>query len=63
MTAETISKNMGSLGDSSAENSGSLEPYICITSKMGVPPQEKFLLVELRESMLILVKENGKHTN
>ena len=38
MAAETISKNMGSLGDSSAENRGSWEPYICVTSIMGVPP-------------------------
>ena len=38
VTAETISKNMGSLGDSNAENMGSLEPYIRVTSKMGVPP-------------------------
>ena len=38
VTAETISKNMGSLGDSSAENRESLEPYIRITSIMGVPP-------------------------
>ena len=30
--AETISKNMGSLGDSSTENRGSLEPYIRVTS-------------------------------
>ena len=41
VTAETISKNMGSLGDSSAENRGSLEPYrypyIRVTSIMGVP--------------------------
>ena len=28
VTAETISKNMGSLGDSSAENKGTMEPYI-----------------------------------
>ena len=39
VTAETISKNKGSLGDSSAENRGSLEPYICVTSIMGVPPR------------------------
>ena len=39
VTAETISKNMGSLGDSSTENRGSFEPYICITSIMGVPPR------------------------
>ena len=33
------SANMGSLGDSSsAENRGSLEPYIPLTSIMGVPP-------------------------
>ena len=38
VTAETISKNMGSLGDSSTENRGSLEPYIRVTSIMGVPP-------------------------
>ena len=41
VTAETIltiSKNMGSLGDSSAENMGSLEPYIRVISIMGVPP-------------------------
>ena len=38
VTAETISKYMGSLGDSSTENRGSLEPYISITSVMGVPP-------------------------
>ena len=38
VTAKTISKNMGSLGDSSTEIRGSLEPYICITSIMGVPP-------------------------
>ena len=38
VTAETISKNMGSLGDSNAENRGSLEPYIRVTSIMGVPP-------------------------
>ena len=31
------SKNMGSLGDSSTENSGSSEPYIRVTSIMGVP--------------------------
>ena len=37
-TAETISKNMRSLGDSSAENRWSLEPYIRVTSIMGVPP-------------------------
>ena len=38
VTAETISKNMGSLGDSSAENRRSLKPYIRVTSiKMGVP--------------------------
>ena len=37
VTAETISKNMGSLGDSSTENRGSLEPYIRVTSIMGVP--------------------------
>ena len=41
VTAETISKNMGSLGDSSTENRGSLEPYIHVTSIMGVPPGEK----------------------
>ena len=29
---------MGSLGDSSAENRGSFEPYIRVTSIMGVPP-------------------------
>ena len=39
VTAKTINKNMGSLGDSSAENRGSLEPYIHVTSKMGVAPQ------------------------
>ena len=39
VTAETISKNMGSLGDSGAENRGSLEPYIRATSIMGVAPQ------------------------
>ena len=38
VTAEKISKNMGSLGDSSAENRRSLEPYIRVTSIMGVPP-------------------------
>ena len=38
VTAETINKNMGSLGDSSAENRGSLEPYIRVTSIMDVPP-------------------------
>ena len=40
VTAETISKNMGSLGDRSTENRGSLKPYIYIrvTSIMGVPP-------------------------
>ena len=38
VTAETISKNMGSLGDSSAENRRSLEPYIHVTSIIGVPP-------------------------
>ena len=38
VTAETINKNMGSLGDSSTENRGSLEPYIRVTSIMGVPP-------------------------
>ena len=36
--AETISKNMGSLGDSNSENRGSLEPYIPVTSILGVPP-------------------------
>ena len=30
-------KNVGSLGDSSTENRGSLEPYIHVTSIMGVP--------------------------
>ena len=39
VTAETISKIMGSLGDSSAENRGSLEPYTRVTSIMGVPPR------------------------
>ena len=38
VTAETICKNMGSLGDSSTENRGSLEPYIRVTTIMGVPP-------------------------
>ena len=38
VTAEAISKNMGSLVDSSAENKGSLEPYIGVTSIMKVPP-------------------------
>ena len=38
VTAEAISKNMRSLVDSSAENKGSLEPYIGVTSIMGVPP-------------------------
>ena len=38
VTAETISKNKGSLSDSSAENRGSLEPHIRVTSIMGVPP-------------------------
>ena len=38
VTAETISRKMGSLGDSSTENRGSLEPYIRVTSIMGVPP-------------------------
>ena len=42
VTAETISKNMGSLGDSSAENRGSLEPYIRITSIMGVAPPPRY---------------------
>ena len=37
VTAETISKNIESLGDSSTENRGSLEPYIRVTSIMGVP--------------------------
>ena len=37
VTQETISKSMESLGDSSAENRGSLGPYICVTSIMGVP--------------------------
>ena len=32
VTAETISKNMVSLGDSSTENRASLEPYIRVTS-------------------------------
>ena len=45
VTAETISKNMGSLGDSSAENTGSLEPYIRVTSIMGVPPGVSTLLI------------------
>ena len=36
VTAETISKNMGSLSDSCTENRGSLEPYIRVTSIMGV---------------------------
>ena len=31
-------QNMGSMGDSSAENRGSLEPYVRVTSIMGVPP-------------------------
>ena len=39
VTAETISKNMGSLGDSRAENTRSLEPYIHATAIMGVPPR------------------------
>ena len=38
VTAETISKNMGSLGGSSTENKGSLEPCIRVTSIMVVPP-------------------------
>ena len=38
VTAETISKNMGSLGDSSTENRGSFEPSIRVTSIMEVPP-------------------------
>ena len=38
VTAETIGKNMGSLGKSSAENRGSLEPYIRVTSIMECPP-------------------------
>ena len=38
VTADTISKNKGSLGDSSTENRGSFEPYIRFTSIMGVPP-------------------------
>ena len=33
------SKLGGALGDSSAENRGSLESYIRVTSIMGVPPQ------------------------
>ena len=37
VTAETISKNMGSLGDSSAESRGSLEPYIRITLNGSAP--------------------------
>ena len=44
VTAETISKNMGSLGDSSAENRGSWEPYIRVISVMGVPPMVFFIL-------------------
>ena len=42
LTAETISKNMGSLSDSSTENRGSLEPYICVTNIMRVPPGLKY---------------------
>ena len=49
VTAETICKNIGSLGDSSTENTGSLEPYIHMTSKMGVlpppPPPDWFLSI------------------
>ena len=37
VTEETISKNMGSLGDNTAENRGSFEPYIRVTSIMGAP--------------------------
>ena len=47
VTAEAISKNMGSLGDSSAENRGSLEPYIRVTSIMGVPPRKYLSVLEM----------------
>ena len=50
--AETISKNMGSLGDSSAENKGSLEPYIRVTSIMGVPPGFKAFKLWLGQFVL-----------
>ena len=59
VTAETISKNKGSLGDSSAENRGSLEPYIRVTSIMGVafpqnmPPLMFFL--ETLNGVVILI--------
>ena len=43
VTDQTISKNVGSLGDSSPENRGSLEPYIRVTSIMGVPPGTNLL--------------------
>ena len=43
VTAETSSKNMESLSDSSTENKGSLEPHIRVTSIMGVPPPPRNL--------------------
>ena len=43
VTVEKISKNMGSLGDSSTENSGYLEPYIRVTSIMGVQPGHGYI--------------------
>ena len=59
-TAETISKNMGSLGDSSAENMGSLEANICVISTTGVlPPStgmiDKYILL-LYPFKIILTK-------
>ena len=36
--AHATVKNMGSMGDSDAEKRGSFEPYIRVTSRMGLPP-------------------------
>ena len=55
VTRETISKNMGSLGDRRTENKGSLEPYIRVTSIMGVPPPGFILLLWQRYKMLPFV--------
>ena len=50
VTAEITSKNMASLGDSSTGNRGSLEPYIRVTSIMGVPMHWQLLTNAFRFS-------------
>ena len=61
--AETTSKNMGSLGDSSSENRRSLEPYIPVTSILESPPGKSGKRGGIRKNLEKEVKIGKKGKN